>query len=517
MIGGENQANGDHPLSNGGQPLSGDPPLSLPPPNHHPLSHPLEFPTIATSSPSAADDEFDPSDLLSPNSDSPTSFHDINHTNTNALDQAESSPDPSDYIRISVSNPQKVPEASNSIVPGRNSYYTYRVTTTTNVAEFGGSEFRVRRRFRDVVALSDRLSERYRGFFVPLRPDKGVIEGQVMEKTEFVEQRRAAIEKYLRKLAAHPVIRKGKELRDFLAAEDGDFSAASSSTQFSDEAGAAVAGSPRQAVGKGGGRDWWRMFKEVKQSVVNEWGGSRPPVTEEDKEFLERKKRLEEIGGQLTGVTQQAEGLVTAQQELGQTMGELGLMFMKLVKFENQEAVLESQRRRAADMKNVATATIKTSRLYRSLNDKTASHLDVLHDYLGMMLAADHAFAERSSALLNVQTLASELSSLQFKIEKLEISSSKIFGGDRSTLLKIEEMKETAKTTEEAKHSAIVAYDQIKENNKAELHRLDKDRRSDFWNMIKGFVVCQAEYAESMASVWENLAEDTSGYTDIIP
>lgn len=366
------------------------------------------------------------------------------------------------------------------------------------------------------MALSDRLSERYRGFFVPLRPDKGVIEGQVMEKTEFVEQRRAALEKYLRKLAAHPVIRKGKELRDFLAAEDGGFSAASSGNPLSDEPGD-VAGVPREAAGKGGGgggRDWWRVFREVKQSVVNEWGGSKPPVVEEDKEFFERKKRLEEIGGHLTSVTQQAEGLVTAQQELGQTMGELGLMFMKLVKFENQEAVLESQRRRAADMKNVATSAIKASRLYRSLNDKTAYHLDVLHDYLGMMLAADHAFAERSSALLNVQTLASELSSLQFKLEKLEISSSKIFGGDRSTLLKIEELKQTAKVTEEAKLSAIRVYEQIKENNKAELHRLDKDRRSDFWNMMRGFVVSQAEYAESMASVWEKLAEDTSSYAE---
>lgn len=78
------------------------------------------------------------------------------------------------------------------------------------------------------------------------------------------------------------------------------------------------------------------------------------------------------------------------------------------------------------------------------------------------MLAADHAFAERSSALLNVQTLASELSSLQYKIEKLEIASSKIFGGDRSTLVKIEELKQTAKTTEDAKLSAIREYEQIK-------------------------------------------------------
>lgn len=56
-------------------------------------------------------------------------------------------------------------------------------------------------------------------------------------------------------------------------------------------------------------------------------------------------------------------------------MGELGLAFIKLTKFENEHASSNTQRVRAADMKNVATAAVKASRLYRELNSHTVKHL----------------------------------------------------------------------------------------------------------------------------------------------
>lgn len=64
-----------------------------------------------------------------------------------------------------------------------------------------------------------------------------------------------------------------------------------------------------------------------------------------------------------------------AQQDMGETMGELGLAFIKLTKFENEEAVFNAQRTRASDMKNLATAAVKASRFYRELNSQTVKHL----------------------------------------------------------------------------------------------------------------------------------------------
>lgn len=87
---------------------------------------------------------------------------------------------------------------------------------------------------------------------------------------------------------------------------------------------------------------------------------------------------------------------------------------------------------------------------------------DNLHDYLGVMLAVNNAFSDRANALLTVQTLISELASLNVRIEKLEAASSKIFGGDRSRIRKIDELKETVRVTEEAKTCAVREYERIK-------------------------------------------------------
>ncbi|KAK7385584.1 hypothetical protein VNO78_31310 [Psophocarpus tetragonolobus] len=431
-----------------------------------------------------------------------------------------------EYLKITVSNPVKEQETSNSIVPGSNSYVTYLITTRTNISEFGagGVEFGVRRRFRDVVTLSDRLAEAYRGFFIPPRPDKSVVESQVMQKQEFVEQRRVALEKYLRRLAAHPVIRKSDEFRVFLQVQGR--LPLPTTTDMASRVLDGAAKLPKQLLGESviaphevvqparGGRDLMRLFKELRQSVANDWGGSRPPAVEEDKEFLENKEKINELEQQITGASQQAESLVKAQQDMGETMGELGLAFIKLTKFENEEAVLNSQRVRAADMKGVATAAVKASRLLRELNAQTVKHLDTLHEYLGLMLAVHSAFSDRSSALLTLQTLLSELSSLQSRAEKLEAASSKIFGADKSRVRKLEELQETIRVTEDAKNVAIREYERIKENNRSELERLDKERQADFLNMLKGFVVNQVGYAEKIANVWTKVVEDTRGYVD---
>lgn len=402
-------------------------------------------------------------------------------------------------LKISVSSPKKEQEhSSNSIVPGANTFVSYLITTRTDT-----SEISVRRRFKDVVTLADRLAEAYRGFFIPPRPDKSVVESQVMQLQDFVEQRRVALEKYLRWLAAHPVIGRSDELKVFLQ-EQGKLplpattdvasrmldGAAKLPWQLFGESASVLA--PHEAVQPAkGGWDLLRIFKELKQSVANDWGGAKPPVVEEDKEFLEKKEKLHDLEQQLNNAWLQAESLAKAQQNMGETMGELGLAFIKLTKFETEEAVYNSQRIRASDIKCIATSAVKASRLYRESNAQTVKHLDILHEYLGLMLAVHNAFSDRSSALLTVQTLVSELSSLYSRAEKLEAGASKTFGGDNSRIRRMEELKETIRVTEDAKSCALGEYERIKENNRNEFERFDRERHNDFLSMLKGFVINQ--------------------------
>ncbi|KAL9257348.1 Sorting nexin 2A-like protein [Drosera capensis] len=418
--------------------------------------------------------------------------------------RSESSSSRSEYLKISVWDPRKEQEPSNSIVEGSNTFVTYLITTKTNMWGFGGSEFSVRRRFRDVVTLADRLAESYRGYFIPPRPDKSVVEGQVMHKQEFVELRRLDLEKYLMRLASHPVIRKSNELRVFLQVPGKlplarTIDVASRVLDGAMKLPKQLTGDAEAVQGVKSGMDLLKKFKELRQSLTNDLGSSRPPVIEEDKEFLERKEKLQNFEQHLIDASKQAEILIKAQQDIGRTMGELGLSLVKLTKFENEKASVDAQRIHAAVAKNAATTTIKASRVYKELNAKTVKDLDTLHDYFGSVLAARNAFTDRSSALFTVQTLFSELSSLQSRIARLEAASSRVFGVDTARINRIEGLKETMRHTEDAKNEAMKDYERIKENNRSEMVRLDREQRTDLLNMLKGFVNDQANCAEKLS------------------
>lgn len=125
-----------------------------------------------------------------------------------------------------------------------------------------------------------------------------------------------ALEKYLRRLADHPVIRKSDELKVFLQVQGKlplptttdvasrmlDGAVKLPKQLFSESAVVA----PHEVVQPAkGGRDLLRLFKELKQSVANDWGGSKPPLVEEDKEFMEKKEKMHELEQQLSNASQQ--------------------------------------------------------------------------------------------------------------------------------------------------------------------------------------------------------------------
>lgn len=190
-------------------------------------------------------------------------------------------PNPSDFVRVWVSEPRQEHDQT-----GRTAFFTYLITTSTDVIEFGGPEFCVRRRFKDVVALSEQLSERLRGFFVPVRPEKGIS----VQSLDFLERRRSELEKYLNRLASHPAIRRSDELRAFLGAEVGESVAAKE--------------------GRGGRRELVKALKEMRQFVANDWGRVKPLVVEGDKGFLERKEWLSEFENRLCNTSQQVCALI---------------------------------------------------------------------------------------------------------------------------------------------------------------------------------------------------------------
>ncbi|CAM0955020.1 unnamed protein product [Alopecurus aequalis] len=415
-----------------------------------------------------------------------------------------------EFERITVSDPKKHAEpvsGAAGVIPGSGSYFSYLVTT-----RLADGECRVRRRFRDVVALADRLAAAHRGIFVPARPDKSLVEGQVMQRHDFVSQRCTALQRYLRRLAAHPVVGSSPDLRTFLT-QPGAIPAfeGEAPRHWTTTVTAAIPQVPAKA-----GRDLFGMFKDLKQTVVNGLVATKPPPVEEetDTEFLSHKSRLQDLQQQLTTTSQQAESLVKAQDDLRTTTAHLGMTLIKLAKFEREQAPSNSQRRRAGVIQNFANSVVKFSRSQAKLNSEIVQHLDSIHEYLEMMMSVHHAFTDRSNALQQVQSLSADLFFLHTRAGRLESVPSRGIGQEWTRYQKIEGLKETISTTEAVKNHALQEYEIIKENNMIEIRRFDKDRRRDLIEMLKGFVVNQVSYSDHFANMWGKVAEETKVYAN---
>uniref|UniRef100_A0A3P9INU7 Sorting nexin-30 n=1 Tax=Oryzias latipes TaxID=8090 RepID=A0A3P9INU7_ORYLA len=100
-------------------------------------------------------------------------------------------------------------------------YITYRVSTKTTRIEFDLPEYCVRRRYQDFDWLRVKLEETQPTNLIPPLPEKFVMKGVVDRfSEEFVETRMKALDKFLKRVADHPVLSFNPHLNAFLTAKD---------------------------------------------------------------------------------------------------------------------------------------------------------------------------------------------------------------------------------------------------------------------------------------------------------
>ncbi|XP_061888369.1 sorting nexin-1-like [Entelurus aequoreus] len=142
---------------------------------------------------------------------------------TTSLEQMEEDEEKDSFdVDIAVTNPEKVGD-------GMNAYVAYKVSTRTSLRMFRNKTFSVRRRFSDFLGLYEKLSvkQSLHGCVIPLPPEKSVV-GMTKVKVgmddpssvEFVERRRAALERYLQRIVSHPLLIQDPDVREFLERED---------------------------------------------------------------------------------------------------------------------------------------------------------------------------------------------------------------------------------------------------------------------------------------------------------
>ncbi|KAL5016052.1 hypothetical protein ScPMuIL_005641 [Solemya velum] len=103
------------------------------------------------------------------------------------------------------------------------SYITFRITTKTTRTEFDSSDYAVRRRYNDFVWLRNSLEEAHSTHLVPPLPEKHSLKRLDRFSADFLRVRQGALQKFMTRLADHPVLSFDKNFQVFLTAKAWEF------------------------------------------------------------------------------------------------------------------------------------------------------------------------------------------------------------------------------------------------------------------------------------------------------
>uniref|UniRef100_A0A8D8V8J6 Sorting nexin-2 n=2 Tax=Cacopsylla melanoneura TaxID=428564 RepID=A0A8D8V8J6_9HEMI len=290
------------------------------------------------------------------------------NSNTDKQDKAEKNNNTSEnYIEINVTEPNKIGD-------GYSSYVAYRVETRTNLRDFRRSEMFVPRRFSDFLALHEKLAEKYvrNGRIIPPAPGKDIMGTTKVkmssgsdQEAEFLEKRRKALERYLRRTAAHPVLRDDPDFREFLEV-DGELPRATNTS----------------ALSSAGMLRFINRFGETVQKLSFR-------MDENDQWFSDKTVLVDSIESQLAHLHSSIESLVVQRRELSLFSSHLAKSLALLSNIEEHSAL--------------SRVLSELSELYEKLEtvygEQATSDFDTLcelfRDYVALIQAVKDTFHAR--------------------------------------------------------------------------------------------------------------------------
>ncbi|CAG0919383.1 unnamed protein product [Notodromas monacha] len=137
--------------------------------------------------------------------------------NSLRFDDDDPSVDASSDFYVKVDNPEKH-------VTTMETFITFRVTLRTTRPEFNNSEYHVRRRYNDFKWLRNRLEAENPSRVIPPVPEKHNLKEQLDRYgREFILQRMFLLNKFLQRLADHPVLSYDQNLVAFLTSSPAEF------------------------------------------------------------------------------------------------------------------------------------------------------------------------------------------------------------------------------------------------------------------------------------------------------
>ena len=373
-----------------------------------------------------------------------------------------------EFINISVTSPHKVGD-------GISSYMAYKVKTTTNIQNFKKKELSVTRRFSDFLGLRDKLNDKYThaGRIVPSAPDKSVVgmtktkiskDDENADQSEFIEKRRAALERYLTRTATHSVLRNDPDFREFLELNT-ELPKANQTSTLS-------------------GKNVMKMFSKMGDKVSS----YTTKMEEPDSWFEEKTNMIDNLESQLNKLLYSTEALVAFRKTLaGQTYS--------VSKSITALGHAEEDTKLSAALDQLGDVFMEIQKVHdQQSKDDLFLLSELVHDYLGLVAAIKDALAERVKAWQHWQAVTKDLNRKREYKVKLEVSGK----AD-----KLAELKAQISETERQQESAQDVFDKISATFKEEIENFEAKKCQDFKSNLVDYLERMLKGQETVATQWE--------------
>ena len=352
----------------------------------------------------------------------------------------------------------------------------------------------VLRRYSDFLWLYERLHKEKAGAIVPPLPEKQAVS---RFSPEFVEDRRRALEKFLRRVILHPELYEANCLLTFLRADDVTFQHAKNVSKSEDEQrrNSVTGDNNNMAASMSGGGAFNMTPKNT--AGIKKWFSeakttfSGDLVTSPDDDLFDEIERyIEALAIQMKRVSNQASGLVRKSKEIANGLFEFGLAFHQLGQSEGEEL--------GAKLQLVGgTADTLSSMAAQQAEAELKRLEEPFRDYLKTIHAVKLALGRRHDKRVSYTALLHEIQTREVNLHRLRMtpgSEAKAY----STEMSLQRYQAAASVAQEE-------YAECSQRVLREVDRFKREKAEEMKMVVLHFIMLEIEVNRRMEEVWGEL------------
>ncbi|KAI5450843.1 Vacuolar protein sorting-associated protein vps5 [Naganishia albida] len=343
-------------------------------------------------------------------------------------------------------------------------HVVYTVSTRTTSPHYSSRESSVLRRFSQFLWLVGRVGANNPGVIVPPVPDKQ-LSGRFED--QFIETRRAALEKCLNKMANHPVLSLDPDLRLFLESESFEFEVKHRKHETAQS----------------------QESKGLLATIGGSIGG--PRFVEKDDWFEQKKSYLDSLESQMKGWIKSVEAASKHRLDLSQSISEFADSITALA-----ESDLSMELSQA--LQRLAGLTLREKETQEDQAKMDVVHLlNTADEYVRWIGSVRLAFASRIKSYFTWQSAEADARRLKMQHEKLRRSGKIAHDRVQPALAEIAEADRRALDA----HSD---FDAVSRLVKMEFSRYEQERVDEFKHMFERYLDEMIVAQKEMIAAWEN-------------